>query len=88
MKAQIGHHVVSLLLSLPIMAISIYAAWDNPRLLNPFNHDMYFAGFWLLVLPALVASSGIAINSALGLRSASKHRAQPSAAVDGRASRR
>lgn len=62
------HHLLSILFALPIIGISIWVAKDSPELLNPWNKEQ-FGGMWILVLPALIASFCIIVNSALAMKS-------------------
>lgn len=62
------HHFLSILFALPIFIISILLAIDSPELLNPWSKEP-FGGMWILVLPALIASFCIIVNSAIAMKS-------------------
>jgi len=66
MNAQAFHHVVALAFATPLFLITSFVAAKSPAWLNPWNGEP-FGRIWILVLPALISSIGIAVNAGIGL---------------------
>ena len=75
-KAEMVRHAVTLVLALPVLAITALWGIAEPQLLNPWSTDWLLSHFWTLVLPVLPCAFGIVISASLGLRAAylRKHR--------------
>jgi hypothetical protein len=68
MKTNKVHHIVTIILALPVLVIAAWAAVKAPSLLNPWNKDM-FSHMWVFVLPSLLSALGIIINEGLAILS-------------------
>jgi hypothetical protein len=65
MKRQRLHHILTMVLVLPMFSIAAWVAINEPELLNPWNKEI-LSEFWVYVLPTFLGSLGILTNSVLG----------------------
>jgi hypothetical protein len=77
MKTRLAHHVIAIVLAVPVFAIAVGTALDYPPNLNPWHKSSgpFDFNIWFLVLPQLLCSIGIIINGVLAIRSSRKHEA-------------
>jgi hypothetical protein len=73
MNTRLVHDIAAIVLAVPLLGISGWAAFETPSLLNPWNKNPWFPNLWILVLPTLLCSIGIIINGVLAVGSALKN---------------